>query len=58
MFPKLPTNQDVSAKLVGRMIKRHVGEPVKAGNGMLILKEWRDPSAGPKGALSYYAKGG
>jgi hypothetical protein len=58
LFPKLPPNQDASAKSVGKAAKRHVGEPVKAGDRTLILKEWRDPSAGPKGALSYYVHAG
>jgi hypothetical protein len=56
LFPKMPPNQDLSAKSVGRAIKRHVGEPVKAGDRTLILKEWRDPHGGPKGALSYYVQ--
>jgi hypothetical protein len=32
LFPKVPPNQDVSAKSVGRMMKSRVGEPVKAGD--------------------------
>ena len=58
MFPKLPPNQDVSAKAVGKVVKRHVGEPVLAAGVTLILKEWRDPRGGPSGALSYYVQGG
>jgi hypothetical protein len=54
----VPPNQDVSAKSVGKAVKRHVGEPVKSGDRTLILKEWRDPHAGPKGALSYYVHAG
>ncbi len=56
LFPKLPANQDVSAKSVGRMIKNHIGEPVKAAKDTLILKEWRDPRGGAKGPLSYYVQ--
>jgi len=58
LFPKTPSNQDVSAKSVGKALKRHVGEPVKAGGRTLILKEWRDPRNGPNGALSYLVQAG
>jgi hypothetical protein len=54
LFPKLPASQDVSAKSVGKTLKRHVGEPVRSGDDRtLILKEWRDPGDGPKGPLCY-----
>ncbi len=48
LFPKVPVSQDVSTKSVGRTIKRHIGEPVKAGDRTLILKEWRDPHGGAR----------
>lgn len=55
LFPKIPQNQDVSAKSVGRVVKRHLGEPVKSGDSTLTLKErGRDPHSGPKGPLRYY----
>ncbi len=53
LFPTAPPNQTVTAKAVGKRLKRHVGEPVKRGDCTLILKEWRDPNGGPKGPLSY-----
>jgi hypothetical protein len=58
LFVKMPPNQDVSAKSVGKALKSHIGEPVKAGNQTLILKRWSDPNTGPKGALRYYVQGG
>jgi hypothetical protein len=54
LFPQTPPNQVVSAKSLGKALKRHSGEPVKAGDGTLVLKEWRDPAGGPKGTLSYF----
>ena len=55
LLPKLPPGQDASAKSIGKALKNHVGEPVKNhGSETLILKEWRDPHGGPKGALSYF----
>jgi len=53
LFPTAPPNQTVTAKAVGKRLKRHIGEPVKRGDRTLILKEWRGPNGGPKGALSY-----
>jgi hypothetical protein len=38
----LPPNQDVSAMSAGKMIKRHVGEPVQADDCILILKSGED----------------
>jgi hypothetical protein len=56
LFPKLPPTQDVSAKAVGKALKRQVGAPVQRGNQTLILKEWRDPNDGPNGALHYFVE--
>ena len=56
LFPTTPPNQTVTAKAVGKRLKRHIGEPVKRGDYTLILKEWRDPNGGPKGALSYHVQ--
>jgi hypothetical protein len=56
LFPRAPPNQIVTAKAVGNRLKPHIGEPVKRGDQTLVLKEWRDPSGGPKGALSYYVQ--
>ena len=54
LFPDIPLGQIVTAKAVGKRLKRHVGEPVTHCNRTLILKEWRDTSGGPNAALSYY----
>ena len=54
LFPTLPPNQTVTAKSVGKRLKRHVGEPVKRGDNTLCLKEWREPNGGPNGPLSFY----
>lgn len=51
LFPTLPPNQTVTAKSVGKRLKRHVGEPVKRGEQTLCLKEWRNPH---DCTLSYY----
>ena len=58
LFAKASPDQDVSAKSGGKSFKSHIGEPVKAGEQTLILKESRDPHAGPRGALKYYVQGG
>ena len=51
-----PPGQIVTAKAVGKRLKRHIGEPVRQGDRTLILKEWRDPKGGPNAALSYYVQ--
>ena len=53
LFPNLPSAQIATPKATGNRLKRHIGEPVRQGERTLILKEWRDPKGGPKGALSY-----
>ena len=53
LFPEGRQGHDVSAKSVGRTLKRHLGEPVRVGKSTLILRQEREPSAGPKGALTY-----
>jgi hypothetical protein len=41
LFPTLPHDAPVTAKAVGRRLKAHVGEPVKHGGKMLVLRsEW------------------
>jgi hypothetical protein len=54
LFPRLPEGQDVTAISLGKALKRHIGEPVTTGDRTLILKDWRDPHDGTKGALSYF----
>ena len=56
LFPTAPPGQIITAKAVGKRLKRHIGEPIKRGDTTLILKEWRDPHGGPKGASSYYVQ--
>jgi hypothetical protein len=56
LFPNTPQGQTVTAKAVGKRLKRHLGEPVKRGDHTLILKERRDPHGGPKGAISYFVQ--
>ncbi len=55
LFPKLQPNQDVSAISVGKVLKNHMGEPVRNGIQTLILKERKPMSAG-KAALEYFVK--
>jgi hypothetical protein len=54
LFPITPPGQTVTAKAVGKRLKRYIGEPVRQGDRTLILKEYRDPKGGPNAALSYY----
>jgi hypothetical protein len=56
LFPNTPPGQTVTAKAVGKRLKRHIGEPVMQGGRTLILKEWRDPRGGPNATLSYYVQ--
>jgi hypothetical protein len=42
LFPNQPLSQDVSPKSVTKMIKRHIGEPVKSGKRTLVLKTGED----------------
>jgi len=53
LFPTAPPGQTVTAKSVGKRLKRHIGEPVRQGDRTLILKEWRELKGGPNAALSY-----
>ena len=50
LFPTTPPGHTVTAKSVGKRLRRHVGEPVTQGGRTLILKEWRDPNGGPNAA--------
>jgi hypothetical protein len=56
LFPTLPQGQTITAKSAGKRLKRHQGEPVKVNDRTLVLKNWRDPSGGPSGALSFYVQ--
>lgn len=53
LFSRVPPHQVVTAKAVGKRLSKHVGNPVRLGAQTLVLKEWPDPNAGPKGALLY-----
>lgn len=56
LFPSATQVQIVTAKAAGKRLKRHVGEPVKVNDRTLVLKDWRDPLAGPNGALSFFVE--
>ena len=53
LFPTLPPNQIVTAKATGKRLKRHIGEPVKAGDTTLILKAEPDTHTN---ALAYFVE--
>jgi hypothetical protein len=57
LFSERPQNQDVTAKAVGKRLKRHIGDPVRYGAITLILKECRDLHGGANGAWSFYVQG-
>jgi hypothetical protein len=42
LFPSLPSGQIATAKATGKRLRRHIGEPVKAGAETLVLKAGRD----------------
>jgi hypothetical protein len=54
LFPDAPQNHIASPKSVGKLLAAHVDEPIKSDNGTLILRKWRPPDGGPKGALSFF----
>ena len=56
LFPAAPPAQTVTAKAVGKRLKRHVGEPVRSGDLTLILKVARAPYGPAKDALQYYVQ--
>ena len=56
LYPTALATQTLTAKAVGKRLKAHIGEPVKCGDQTLVLRELRDRSGGPKGALSYYVQ--
>jgi hypothetical protein len=56
LFADAQPNTTVTAKATGKRLSRHVGEPVVHRTRTLILREVRDRSAGPKGALAYYVQ--
>jgi hypothetical protein len=51
LFPNAPPNQEASPKSVGKLLGKHVDEPVKACDGTLILKKGKDPHT--KAAIFY-----
>ena len=54
LCPDAHPTQGISAKTLGKALKKHVGEPVKRGNQTFVLKEFKNANAGGKGAKSYY----
>jgi hypothetical protein len=51
LFPGLPQGQTVTAKAVGKRLKKHVGEPVRVADRTLTLKDWRNTTTN---MVSYY----
>jgi hypothetical protein len=51
LFPTIPLNQAVTAKSIGKRLKRQVDEPVPCNGNILSLKETRDTH---KGTLKFY----
>ena len=43
LFQELPAHQTLTAKAVGKRLKRHQGEPVKGGGRTMCLKSAQDP---------------
>ena len=43
LFPTIPNGQSVSAKSVGRLLRKHIGNPVRKGTQTLVLRTNRDP---------------
>jgi hypothetical protein len=41
--PDVPPNQQISAKTIGRQLKRHLDEPVMSGKRALTLRAERNP---------------
>ncbi len=56
LFPNLPPGHTVTAKAIGKRLKRYVGDPVRYGARTLVLKSQPDPNGGPKGAMRYYVQ--
>ncbi len=42
LFPDIPPNHTITAKAVGKRLKRHIGEPVSRNGKTLVLKATRD----------------
>jgi hypothetical protein len=53
LFPTAAPNQIVTAKSVGKRLKRHVGEPVQRGHDTLLLRASQDPGEGSHGPHFY-----
>ena len=49
--PDAPPNQQISAKTIGRQLKRHLDEPVMSGKRALTLRAERNPHTE---VLEYY----
>ena len=58
LFPDLENkfDQAVTAKSVGKRLKKHVGEPVNAGTKTLCLKKQPDPPGKPDAAATYIVR--
>jgi hypothetical protein len=46
LFPNHPSNTPVTAKAVAKRLKAYVGEPVRHGARVLVLKSFMDKHAG------------
>jgi len=56
LFPNVQPNVDVTARATGKRLSRHIGDPVRHGTRTLILKEFREAHAGPKGPLTFHVQ--
>jgi hypothetical protein len=57
LFPDLRENATVSSKSMGRRLKKHIDEPVRSGERVLILRRHRDDAAASKDSFQYYIDG-
>ena len=46
LLPGAPPHHVFSAKSIGRLLKRHLDEPVRSGERTLVLRSWEDKRSG------------
>jgi hypothetical protein len=54
LYPGAPPTHIATPKSVGKLLRRHLDDPVRHGDRTLILRKWRDPGGGPNASLSYF----
>jgi hypothetical protein len=56
LYPGAPSNYVATPKSVGKLLNKHLDDPVRHDERTLILRKWRNLHGGSKGKWTYYFK--